>query len=175
LDVAEGGLSSSSCLDPYRVHAWVKSLSRDALFIEGAEVTLRSLDRRAIVFNRVEPVLPNPYEVAIGELALSPAETDTTDGVIALDLMPDRYIAQLDRFDGKRIIADVKLIARNEGGERVVSASTTFGIDLCVRCLTMCLERDVFDEGLTPDVLSDPALCQDNAGADGVICFDPDC
>jgi hypothetical protein len=177
VDVAAGGTAeSTSCLDPYRIHAWVKSFDRGELIIEGAEVELMTPDRRTIVFNRGELELQNPY-VIDANARFSPAmDADAkTEGVVALDLMPVTYLDQLDRFDGAQLIAEVKLIGRDGEGERVLFAATPYGIEVCVGCYTMCLQQDVIDSGLTPADVSDDTRCQDNAGANGAICFDPDC
>lgn len=175
-DVASGAAADSeSCDDPYRIHLVVANAGEDIVQVLGTRVRLLSRDQRPIVFNREEQELPNPFDFTSTTTLLPPDEGEAaTRGFITVEVIPAAYAQQLDRYDGTQILAEITVDAR-DASDAVVAVPTFFyPIDLCVGCLSVCLNADVVDQSIDPaEIYGDS--CPDDSGQDGRMCIDPDC
>jgi hypothetical protein len=98
---------------------------------------------------------------------------DPTKGEVPIEAIPVGYAAQLTKYVNKQIIAEVKIFGTTLGDVDIDFATFSFPIHICQGCLTRCREAD-FDPGDSKsDIYGDN--CDDNAGADGRLCVDPDC
>lgn len=186
-DVSNGAMGNTTgCRDSYVLNLLVNSYLRsnadatlgraepNILQIHSAEVRLMSLDRRTIVFNRESQVLPNPFLVTTNN-SLQPTSGETAStGIAAVEAIPIAYAAQLDRFDGKQILAEIQIFGTTTGDTDIDFKPFVYPINICVGCLSVCLDRDVLENMLDPEDLYGDT-CPDNAGADGRVCIDPDC
>lgn len=186
-DVSDGAKANTTgCRDSYVLNLLVNSYLRsnsdetlgraepNILQINSAEVRLMALDRRTIVFNRGDQVLPNPFLVTTNN-SLEPANGDTaTKGIAAVEAIPIAYAQQLEGFDGKQILAEVQIFGTTTGDTDIDFKPFVYPINICVGCASICLMEDVTDLKLEPeDIYGDS--CPDNRGADGRVCIDIDC
>jgi hypothetical protein len=186
-DVSSGATGSTKgCRDSYVLNLLVNSYLRgnadpglgraepNILQINSAEVRLMSLDRRSLVFNRESTVLPNPFLVTTNN-SLQPSDgTNATTGIAAVEAIPIAYAEQLDSFDGQQILAEIQIFGTTTGDTDIDFKPFVYPINICVGCLSICLERDVTDLKLEPEDIYGEG-CPDNAGADGRFCIDPEC
>lgn len=164
-DVGTGGSAGGEfCAKPYEVHFLLRGPELDGI---SADVLLTNLNDEAIVFDEVSPSLANPLSLAGDSAVLS------SDAQIAtLRVIPREYAEQLQMFAGSQIKVAITPMG-TAGGEPIQFNPFVYPITICNGCLTWCL-AELDAQGLTRrDVTGDE--CDDDAGADGRICIDPDC
>ncbi len=169
-DIDQG--AGGACDSPYRVNFRFASYEPGVLQLYGTQVTLRDTRQRAIIFDQTIPPLPNPFESVSSRTVLPPDEGGHVEGVLQIELVPSAYGAQLSMFEGQQLLAEINVLARDADGHAVDFQPFIFPIDICDRCLAVCL-ADLPPDLDTAEIYGDQ--CPDNAGADGRICIDPDC
>lgn len=185
-DIAPGGTPlGNRCEHPYFVNLLVNSFLRsnaqndigrsepNILQLHSAEVLLTTVAKEVIDFNRGDP-LPNPFLVTTNNSLPPSRGTNPTTGIAAVEAIPVAYAEQLNNFDGKQILAEIQIFGTTTGDVDVDFRPFVFPIEICNGCLTLCL-GDIAAAGDVPDDYVDSGECDDNAGADGRVCFDPDC
>lgn len=176
-DYARGAYGEDGgCEQPYVVSLLTYSCLRgvdDTLQIRSAEVRLMTVDRQTIVFDQLEPVLPNPFGVVSNATIFRTSEDDLSAGIVTVETIPSAYADQFDNFDGEEILAEITLFGTTLGDQDVELRPFVYPIRLCDGCLTLCrgdlpldaTDADIYGEG----------VCTDNAGADGRFCVDAEC
>lgn len=185
-DISSGAESgSTSCEAPYRVHLLVNSYLRpnadtdlgraepNILQLHSAEVTLKTLAGEKLGFTGEDEALPNPFLVTTNN-SLFPAMGSTpSSGIAAVEVIPTAYAPYLGDFIGQEILAEIQILGTTTGDVDVEFKPFSYPIEICDGCLSRC------ESYLTESMMKreDFAMdeCDDNAGADGRICWDPDC
>jgi hypothetical protein len=169
-DIAEGGHSGSrGCSQPYRANFLVESDAHESVLFQQATVTLRTIGNELLAFDGQEEDLVNPFEVTTS----GRVDGETGEGVVQVTAIPVRYAALLFDFVGSEIIVDARLEGRTPSDRTIRTQTVRFSVEICDGCLSRCSSL------LTELMLhrADFAMdaCDDNAGADGRICWDPEC
>jgi hypothetical protein len=147
--------------------------SNDTLQLHSATVRLQDAAGQTILFDRLEPALPNPFLV-VGNSAIFPMRDGfPSSGVLSLEVIPSAYAQQLEGFVGQDLHAQIRVHGTTVGDSDVDLNPFVFPIELCAGCLTLCAADLPTD--ITLDELYGAGVCRDNAGADGRICVDGDC
>ena len=187
-DIAPGGdpnKRSDGCESPYRVHLLVNSYLRpnadtelgraepNILQLHSAEVKLTTLAGETLTFTDTEEELPNPFLVTTNN-SLFPAQGSTpSSGVAAVEVIPVAYAPFLSEFVGQEILAEIQILGTTTGDVDVEFKPFSYPIEICDGCLSRCF-TDLIASGMDrEDFAMDQ--CDDNAGADGRICWDPYC
>ncbi len=161
-DIAEdAGSGSEACLEPYLAHLLVDNPNSDTVNVESAEVTLMTLQRQIIFFDRQAQILPNPF------LASVASSIDGSRGVVSFELVPQAYSRQLDSFVDQQLIARIKLFGAVDGSE-LESNDFSLPLSICDGCRTACLDDNQLDE-------RDTRCSSLSLGADRLFCLDPGC
>ena len=194
-DIAPGGGEligqdpTTSCRGPYFVHLLVNSFLRpnaDAMLgraepnilqLHSAEVKLMSIQRQSIRFTNDagEVVFPNPFLVPTNN-SLFPATGSTpATGVAAIEVIPADYAPFFDNEDfvGAQILAEIQIFGTTTGDVDVEFKPFLYPIEICYGCLTLCASAIDGEELTMEEVIG--GECDDNAGADGRYCIDPEC
>ncbi|MGD8862980.1 MAG: hypothetical protein PVI30_23405 [Myxococcales bacterium] len=172
VDISPGGDGNGDgCRNPYLLRLRVRSDAPAPVLVSSARVELRTVADQRILFDRLNPPLPNPFMQAVA----SPVPTSDGEdyGVVIFDALPSVYQEQLDSFAGTSVLIEVQLQGETGGGDTVVSNTFTFPVEVCDGCLTTCLQ-EVLDVGLIVDEVPG-ATCGDSTSADGRTCVDPEC
>lgn len=186
-DIARG--ANDECEKPYMLNLLVNSNLRtnqnrdlgrsepNVLQIHSAEVRLMDLDKRTIIFEQSDPMLPNPFLVTTNNSIYPSLGTAPSLGIAAVEAIPIAYADQLDSFVGGQILAEIQIFGTTTGDVDVDLKPFVYPIEICDGCLTTCLGRLVFEDVMVEDLIGDD--CDDNAGADGRWCItssqQPDC
>jgi hypothetical protein len=184
-DISPGGNGNGdNCEKAYDLWLLVNSFLRpnadstlgraepNILQLHSAQVRLMDLSRRTILFDRVNPPLPNPFQVTTN-IALEPTSgDDPSKGIAVVEAIPTIYASQLNAFDGQQIFAEVQLFGTTTGDVDIDFKPFVYPIDICDGCLTRCLSSYPDDVKLE-EIYGDS--CPDNAGADGRLCIDRGC
>lgn len=190
-DIAESGGPDGEderfCARPYtlslRVNSGLRSnvdqeLGRaepNVLQVNRVEVTLMTLQQEVLSFPDAEVTLPNPFRVTT-TFTLDPTDSDEPSrGVARVDVVPAQYASQLSQFVGDQILVEVQMFGTTLGDVDVEFQPYLYPIRICDGCMSLCLENDLTKNSLTPEDVLDADSCQDNAGADGRLCIDPNC
>ncbi|MDD9939730.1 MAG: hypothetical protein OXU20_01590 [Myxococcales bacterium] len=176
-DVTDRGL----CENPYLVWLRVNSQLRpsydmelgrsepNVLQITRAEVRLMDQQQRTLVFDMVDPPLPNPFLVNTN-LSLPPTDNEEPSvGVAAVEVIPTSYASSLSDLINDQILAEIQFFGKTLGDVEVDIAPYLYPIRICHRCLVRCAGSIDFEELEMDDE------CQDNAGYDGRLCIDESC
>lgn len=180
-----GGDQTTSCENPYFVHLLVNSFLRpnadtmlgraepNILQLHSAEVKLMTIQRQTLLFREPEPDLPNPFLVTTNN-SLFPATGSTpATGVAAIEVIPTDYAPYLEMFIGGQILAEIQIFGTTTGDVDVEFKPFVYPIEICYGCMTVC-QSAIDGEDLTMEEVLH-GQCDDNAGADGRACIDPDC
>jgi hypothetical protein len=144
----------------------------NVLQITEAEIRLVDIEQQATIgFDKKSNALPNPFRVK-SNITLPPTTgRDPTMGEVPIETIPVGYASQLTPFVNKQIIAEVQIFGKTLGDVNIDFATFSFPIHICQGCLTRCLSE--FTNASKSEIYGDN--CDDNAGADGRLCVDPDC
>ncbi len=168
-DGSTGGDTTGNCSQPYALFLLVESQGDELALFQQAEVTLLSAGSDRIVFAGEETTLPNPFELTVA----GRVDGETGQGIVQVNAIPPHYAAQLQSFVDHEIVIEVSLEGRTIGGRAIGTQSFRLPVRICYGCLALC-GSDIERNMLVPDdVIGDE--CDDNAGADGRVCIDPDC
>jgi hypothetical protein len=182
-DIAPG--DADNCNDPYVMNLLVNSYLRansdtmlgraepNILQIHSAEVHLMTVDRSTILFDRVNPPLPNPFLVTTNNSLFPSDGNSPSQGIAPVEAIPLNYASQLDGFVGQQIMAEVQIFGTTTGDIDIDFKPFLYAIEICDGCLTRCLS-DLILSDIDPDDLYGDQ-CADNAGADGRVCIDSGC
>jgi len=186
-DISEGAKQGSAgCDSPYRVHLLVNSFLKpnadtmlgraepNILQLHSAKVELTTLSGDPLRFEAEDPPLPNPFLVTTNN-SLFPAQGATpTAGVAAVEVIPTAYALYLGDFIGQEIMAVIQIQGTTTGDVDVEFKPFSYPIEICDGCLSRCSSLLL---GMGAVKREDFAMdeCDDNAGADGRICWDPEC
>jgi hypothetical protein len=169
-DVATSAGDKRGCEHAYVAHlvfsSNVQSYQTEIIsFYGGFEVSLLSPDGETIAFG---PGLPNPFTTPPVMVPWeTPARGAPSLGFADVTLIPATYRDGLKRFAGGQVIASFSMPTANAKHEPS-DQNFSYPIDICDGCMTACASRQ-------PAAMTKSKTCQDNAGADGRICIDPDC
>jgi hypothetical protein len=180
-DISPG--AEGACDVPYRIHLQLNSYLREngdrdlgraepnILRVHSAEVRLMNLQRQTLAFTDENPPLPNPFLVTTNGILMASEGSEPTKGVAAIEVIPVAYAPYLRQFRNDQIIAEIQVLGTTTGDVDIEMQPFRYPIEICEGCLTVCAGA------LDPMMLGleDLEGCQDNAGADGRVCFDPDC
>jgi hypothetical protein len=145
----------------------------NVLRINEAEISLIDLEQQGLItFDRRSDELPNPFRVK-ANITLEPT-TGTTPamGAVPIETIPVGYADQLTDYVGKQIMAEVQIFGTTLGDVDIDFAKFSFPIHICQGCMMKCLSN-IEDGATKSEVYGDN--CDDNAGADGRVCVNPDC
>jgi hypothetical protein len=176
-DVSSGfNGDDGNCNTGYRVNLLTYSClqgANDTLQLHSAEVLLKVPSGETILFDRLDPPLPNPFLV-VGNSTIFPMRDDgPSSGVITIEAIPTAYAEQLDDFDGQQVHAEIRVYGTTVGGSDVDLNPFLYPIEICDGCLTLCVAAIPPDA--TADEIYGEGVCRDNASADGRICVDTSC
>jgi hypothetical protein len=173
-DIASGGAADSDgCKRPYRLNLLVNSCVDDVLQLHSAQITLRDINRTVILFDRTDPPLPNPFLVTANG-SIFPSETaEPSTAASFVETIPTAYAAQLDRFVGEELLAEVQLFGTTVHDVDVDVRPFVYPIKICSGCMKVC--GSAIADGTPPEEIYGEDICPDNAGADGRICVDDGC
>lgn len=191
-DIAPGGPNGSDLCDvPYRMMLLIHSFLRpgaDAdlgraesnyLRVHSAEIKLMNLQRAPLGFVGEDAALPNPFLVPTGGV-ISPAASasEPASAAVPVEVIPVAYAPYLGMFVNNAIVAEIQLFGTTTGDVDIDFQPFTFTIDLCDGCLTICGD-ELAPNSTNPNAPTREDLaegeCDDNAGADGRFCVDPEC
>jgi len=184
-DISPGGGGFKFCKRSYfaflKVLSYLRStvdigLGRpetNVLQLNSAEVRLMNLQRAQLVFEGSDPMLPNPFQVTANS-TVQPGDGETaSEAVVPVEVIPAAYASGLTKLVGSKVLAEIKVFGTTTGDIDIDFKPYVFPIDICDGCLTRC-EGDLAGSNVTlEDLIGD--RCDDNAGADGRVCIDPDC
>lgn len=182
-DIASG---TGFCARDYNTHLRIHSfLGRDSdrkdrsepniVQVHSVEVTLKSQDNRPLAFLEASPPLPNPFRL-ITSVSLFPSDdAEPSTASITVKTIPAAYAEYLRDFVDHTVVADIQLFATTTGDVDVPFNSFPFPIQICDGCLTECLSRITNPSvtGSRAEIVG--AVCDDDAGQDGRICYDEGC
>lgn len=147
----------------------------NVLQVTRVEVLLLTTQGEVLSFGDDDGALSNPFQVTT-TISLEPTSTgEPSRGVAKVEAIPVAYGEQLGQFAGQQILAQVQLFGRTLGDVEVDFQPYSYPIRICEGCMSLCLNDDIVAAGLTSDEVLDADECQDNSGADGRICIDPNC
>lgn len=185
-DISPGAKSGTTgCESPYRVHLLVNSYLRpnsdtslgraepNILQLHSAEVTLKTLAGETLSFDAEDEELPNPFLVTTNN-SLFPAMGSTpASGVAAVEVIPTAYAQYLQDFVGQEILAEIQILGTTTGDVDIEFKPFSYPIEICDGCLSRCASYLIETMMDRKDYAMDE--CDDNAGADGRMCWDPQC
>ena len=192
-DIAQNGDPKSggtACFRPYVVNLLVNSYLRsninttlgraepNVLQLHNAEVKLTDINGSTIVFDRDKKnILPNPFSVSTNNSLFPSTGTTPSTGIASLEAVPKVYSSQLDSFatNNAQIQAHIQIFGTTTGDVDVNFKPFVYPIEICDGCLTACLSRVVGTDAKLTRMEAVKNNCDDNAGADDRVCFDPDC
>jgi len=167
---------SNGCAAPYRLNMLVHSCLNgegDTLQIHSAEVRLTDSEGNMIVFDRLEPSLPNPFLVTTTGV-VAPMEGSTPSRAIAVvEAIPTVYAKELGDFADQKVLAEIQIFGTTVGDTDIAFRELTYAIDICDGCLT--IDFCSIPEGTPLDEIYGEGVCRDNASADGRFCIDYAC
>ena len=145
----------------------------NVLQVTEVEVHLYNLQRERLDFGEG---LPNPFRV-VATISLEPAAStgEPARGVAKVEVIPTSYGEALTGFVGSQILVEARLYGRTLGDVEVAFKPYIYPVRICMGCFSLCLNRDILDNGMTAEDVLESDVCQDGAGADGRICIDPNC
>lgn len=159
-DIAPG--VGNGCDEPYRAHFLVQNDNDGIVSVTWAQVQLHGQQHQTISFDRVRPVLPNPFTVD------SSGPIPSGRGVVVVQVLPRAYASQLDGFVGKSLMASVILNGKSADSDPVSSNTFRLTIQICDGCKTICASN--------PDNASVNAACDGkNPGVERPFCIDDGC
>ena len=172
-DIALGGVSGSeACDNGYTLDLRVENPNQQDVVYTSAEVSLLTANYEKILFNRdSKSPLPNPFESIIAVPGAAGSRV-----VVPVLAIPKAYGHQLDKFAAAGDTLTLKLVLHGQAksGAEVESRELVYPVELCVGCMTRCLQRDIIAKDLTVDDVYGNS-CRDDANADDRICVDPGC
>lgn len=182
-DINVGDGAAKPCLKPYTVHLQVNSFLRsnsdqalgraepNILQLHSAEVTLMDLQRRLILFDRFDEILPNPFLVTVGNSIFTSDGQSPGIGIAAVEVIPVAYAPQLDQFaeQDQQVLAEIQIFGTTTGDVDVDFQPFSYPIDICNGCLTIS-ESELEARNISRDDLVGNN-CDDNAGAEGRWCI----
>lgn len=144
----------------------------NVLVITEAEIRLVDIAQQVTIpFNKKSNELPNPFRVK-SNITLPPTTgRDPQMGEVPIEAIPVGYASQLVGYVNKQILAEVQIFGTTLGDVDIDFATFSFPIHICQGCLTRCLSE--FSGASKSEIYGD--ACDDNAGADGRVCVDPEC
>jgi hypothetical protein len=165
-----------TCGTGYRVNLLAYSClqgANDTLQLHSAEILLKVASGETILFDRLDPPLPNPF-LAVGNSTIFPMRDDApSSGIITVEAIPAAYAAQLDDFDGQQVYAEIRVYGTTVGDSDVDLDPFRYPIEICDGCLTLC--AGAIPPEATLDEIYGEGACRDNAGADDRVCIDGSC
>ncbi|MDD9934910.1 MAG: hypothetical protein OXT09_14970 [Myxococcales bacterium] len=184
-DISEGGRSDSDsdyCARSYNMNLQVNSFLRSSqdeglgraepniLQLHSAEVTLMTLEKVIIHFDRPGEELPNPFLVTTNNSIFTSDGKTPALGIAPVEAIPAAYAPQLDGWIGNQILVQVQIFGTTTGDVDIDLKPFVYPVEICSGCLTIC--REDLGSGLSiDDLIGDQ--CDDNAGADDRFCIDP--
>ncbi|HMI94244.1 MAG TPA: hypothetical protein VK509_22890 [Polyangiales bacterium] len=169
-DIAEGARSGSKgCAQPYRVHFLIESDVDESVLFQQATVTLSASSGDMLRFDSEEDDLPNPFEVVTS----GRVDDRAGNGVVQVNAIPVRYAPYLADFVGAEVLIEAQMEGRTPSNKLIATQVVRFSVEICDGCLSLCSSGLVAGDVRREDFAMDE--CDDNAGADGRICWDPDC
>ncbi len=169
-DISLGATSGSrGCSQPYRANFLVESDAQESVLFQQATVTLRTIDNEPLAFEDGDGELVNPFEVTTS----GRVDGETGEGVVQVAAIPVRYAVLLFDFVGAEIIVDARLEGRTPSDKTIRTQTVRFSVEICDGCLSRC--ESLLSENLLQREDFAVDQCDDNAGADGRICWDPEC
>jgi hypothetical protein len=185
-DISAGGESGSTgCEKPYRVHLLVNSFLKpnadnmlgraepNILQLHSAEVKLMTLQGETLLFDDEEEPLPNPFLVTTNNSLFPAMGATPSSGVAAVEVIPVAYAPYLTDYIGQEILAEIQILGTTTGDVDVEFKPFSYPVEICDGCLSRCASFLTESMMKREDFSMDE--CDDNAGADGRICWDPEC
>lgn len=182
-DIAAG--ANDACLQPYVVNLMVESRLQGAadpetgraepnvLQLHSAEVSITTPGGGPILFDQMEPPLPNPFLVSTNNSLFPATDGGVAHAIAAIEAIPVAYAERLDRFAGDTLLLELRVFGTTTGDVDVDLPVFLHTVTLCNGCLTVC-DGDLAAQNRTAEDVN-AGQCPDNAGADGRFCIDPDC
>ncbi|HTL36027.1 MAG TPA: hypothetical protein VL326_23010, partial [Kofleriaceae bacterium] len=167
-----GAPDSTGCAHGYRLRLKISNNEPGVLQLSGARVELMTIDHETLVFELDGGTQPNPFTFESSQTVSPATDRKPTTAIFEVEAVRAAHAPMLTDFDKKQILAEITVLGTDADDKPIAFRPFLYPIDICDRCLTMCGSR------LTPEqTREDFAMgqCDDNAGADGRICFDPDC
>lgn len=173
-DIAPGAMSGSTgCEQGYGVWLGIASEEPGVIQLTGATVELMTVNRERLGFDSEENGPPNPFTFESTRTLIPPAGQETARGVYQVQAIGTEYAPYLGDFVGQQLLVEIRLHGRDELDVPISFRPFVFPLEICDGCLSRCesllianmIRREDFAMG----------QCDDNAGADGRICWDPDC
>lgn len=187
-DSGQPGRGTGFCEHSYFMHLRVNSGLRSGkdeqagraepniLQVTQVEVKLMDSATGAVIeFRRGGVSLENPFLLTT-TITLEPSDgTEPGRNVASIEAIPMAYARLLDNFAGGQVLAEIQMYGTTLGDVDVDFKPFRYPIQICNGCLSLCVKDDIVDNGTTLDDVKPSGVCDDNAGADGRICYDPGC
>jgi hypothetical protein len=175
---------SDMCELPYVVHLLLEASfdpgsdagmtpGETVLQLHSASVELMTTQGEPIAFGAGAQPLPNPFLVTTNSAIALHADGQPARAIAAIEAIPVAYASQLDDHVGGQILAEIRMFGTTTDEVDLEFAPFAYPVELCAGCLVVCSSY-LRDELLTPEDLLAGA-CEDQAGADGRFCIEPDC
>lgn len=186
-DISPGVNGSNSCNQPYVLNLLVNSFLRpngdptqgraepNVLQLHSAEVRLMDINRATILFDRLDPPLPNPFLVTTSNSLFPTDGANPSTAVASVEVIPSAYAPELDNFaeEQQQILAEIQIFGTTTGDVDVDFKPFVYTIQVCDGCMQVC-RADIPEEKSDEEVYGEDT-CRDNAGADGRVCVDERC
>lgn len=161
------------CRKPYMLTLRVQNLASESVLVTKAEVLLLSIDDKVLVFGDNAGRLPNPFALSVTGSVPAADDSKSALGAIVVEALPVSYAPFLTQFANKEMAVRVKLSGETLSGAPVHSNAFEYRVTICDGCMDVCQGELDAAKMTREDAIGD--ACDDNAGADGRLCIDPDC
>jgi hypothetical protein len=168
-EAARSGSRSKGCAQPYRVHFLIESDVGESVLFQRATVTLSTRGGDKLQFDEAKEPLANPFDV----ITSGRVDDESGKGIVRVDAIPSAYAVFLFEFVGAEVVIEARMEGRTPSDKVIATQPVRFSVEICDGCLSRCASELIDNQLRREDFAMDE--CDDNAGADGRICWDPDC